>query len=92
MRIANGTHTALVYSLALCGFQGTSTSLIKHSEFLKLINGIFWRDIYPAISNKLKHVAEKTYLEWIHRLHHPYFELGSFFICQDSIQKLSMLI
>lgn len=91
LRIANATHTASVYSMALSGLIGTS-SFVKHADYQKLIDSIFWRDIYPTISSNLKHYASQFFNEWINRLQHPYFELGTYFICQNAIQKLSMLI
>ena len=90
LRIANGTHTSLVYAMALCGLAGTSSSFIDHPEFVQFMDGLFWRDIYPAFDDELKVDAEKTYSEWRKRSQHPHFELGTYFICQNALPKLSM--
>lgn len=86
--IANATHTCLVYVMALSGMSGTS-SCVSNPVFLDLIDGIFWRDIFPTIELNLQKIAESTYNEWVKRLKHPYFEMSTFFICQNAIQKLS---
>ena len=76
----------------MAGFTGTS-SCVKHTIFLQLIDGIFWRDIFPTFDDeKIKIRAEQTYQEWVKRLVHPFFELSTFFICQNATQKLGKSI
>lgn len=85
--IANATHTSMVYSMALSGFSGTS-SCITNPLFLKLVEGIFWQDIYPGFAEDQRADAVLTFNEWKGRLQHPYFEMSSFFVCQNATQKL----
>lgn len=85
--IANATHTSMVYSMALSGFPGTS-SCITNQHFLKLVEGIFWQDIYPGFAEDQRPDAVLTFNEWKGRLQHPHFEMSSFFVCQNATQKL----
>ena len=89
--ISNATHSCMVYSMALCGFSGTS-SCIKNRQFLNLIDGIFQQDILSSFKDTLKESALDTYEEWRTRLQHPFFEMNTFFVCQNATSKLCIRI
>jgi hypothetical protein len=72
----------------LCGFSGTSFC-VKIPAFLHLIDGVFYKDIYPTFEDDMiKSRAKSTYEEWIQRLQHQYLEMNTFFISQNATQKL----
>ena len=78
---------------ALSGFRDITSSFVRFPAFSKLIDKIFWRDIFPTFeSEKIKSRAEQTYKEWATRLEHQYLDMNVYFVSQDATQKLSMLI
>ena len=73
----------------MSGFSGTSFC-VKIPAFLQLIDGIFYKDIYPSFEDDIiKSRAKSTYEEWVQRLQHQYLEMNTFFISQNATQKLS---
>jgi len=87
LMIANATHTCMVYSMAMSGLCGTSGCL-ENRFFFELIDGIFYQDILMAFEEEKRNDVLRTYKEWSERLKHPYFEMSTFFICQNATQKL----
>ncbi|EQC37806.1 hypothetical protein SDRG_04830 [Saprolegnia diclina VS20] len=90
LNIANATHTAMVYCLALSRVANTTSTTEALYTFL---DELFRRDIAPAL---VRHdqipaaLVQSVYDEWIHRLRHPYFGMDTFFVSQNAFTKFEI--
>ena len=93
LRIANGTHTAMVYAMALSKLKNT-TDCIQHPLVLPYLEKLFYFDILPGLTSKgvTKKNAVEVYDDWITRLKHPFFGMDCFFVCQNASTKLSIRV
>mmetsp|Transcript_43577 Transcript_43577/g.100404 ORF Transcript_43577/g.100404 Transcript_43577/m.100404 type:complete len:525 (-) Transcript_43577:92-1666(-) len=93
LRIANGTHTSMVYPMALSGLLRTD-ACIDHPHILPYLEHLFRRDLLHS-ADDLGAPAElfhEVFEEWAGRLQHAHFGLETFFISQNASQKLAMRV
>eukprot|EP00698_Gefionella_okellyi_P013339 TRINITY_DN3644_c0_g1_i4.p1 TRINITY_DN3644_c0_g1~~TRINITY_DN3644_c0_g1_i4.p1 ORF type:complete len:918 (-),score=152.77 TRINITY_DN3644_c0_g1_i4:306-3059(-) len=89
LRIANGTHTASVYVMALSRLNNT-TLYSAQPIVLDFLDELV-RDDISAVASDLRvssRLVSEVYTEWRARLTHPHFGMYTFFVCQNSIIKL----
>lgn len=93
LRIANGTHTSMVYAMALSKLENT-TDCITHPYVLPYLSELFHQDILPGLLSKgiEKERAMEVYDDWMNRLTHPYFGMDCFFVCQNASAKLPIRV
>ncbi|CAM9609810.1 unnamed protein product [Chrysoparadoxa australica] len=92
LRVANGTHTAMVHVMALSGLRDTSMC-IEHPLLLRYLEELFRCDIEPAAMHDLGVLSSEVrqvWDDWFRRLCHPHFGLSTMFITQNAWQKLSI--
>eukprot|EP01051_Picozoa_sp_SAG22_P007268 SAG22_NODE_505_length_9680_cov_10.482831_11_plen_355_part_00 len=94
LRILNGTHTAMVYLMALSRLPMT-TDCIGHQTVLPYLHHLFESDIVAMVTTyagtSINHAAiESVFTEWITRLTHPEFGLSCFWVSQNAGEKLGI--
>ncbi|KAF0694620.1 Aste57867_14516 [Aphanomyces stellatus] len=87
--IANATHTAMVYCLALSRIASTAAT---PSTLFVYLDGLFQRDIAPALLHRGISTAtsQDVYADWIHRLQHEHFGMDTFFVAQNAWAKYNI--
>mmetsp|Transcript_49655 Transcript_49655/g.118249 ORF Transcript_49655/g.118249 Transcript_49655/m.118249 type:complete len:529 (-) Transcript_49655:131-1717(-) len=91
LRVANGTHTAMVYSMAL-GSLWRTDGCMSNPSVLPYLEQLYRQDILQSAEELQAPVElfEAVFQEWMLRLQHPHFSLETFFICQNASQKLAL--
>jgi hypothetical protein len=88
LSVANATHTAMVYLLALqrCKTTGEVLGFPEIRQFLDLL---YSKDIEPSLLLRgiTKEEAQQTYNEWIGRVEHQHFGLDNFWVGQNAMLK-----
>lgn len=89
LRVANGTHTAVAHTLALCKFLKTDClSTKKGTLLMSYLDTLFDSQILEgAMKDFGLDETTATYDNWRSRLCHPHFGLSSFFITQNGAAK-----
>ncbi|OQR91187.1 hypothetical protein ACHHYP_04917 [Achlya hypogyna] len=90
LHVANATHTAMVYYLALSRRSNTTAMDAPLERFL---DELFARDIRPALTGPLgirEALVQQVYDEWLGRLRHPHFGMDTFFVAQNSFAKFQI--
>lgn len=90
LNIANATHTAMVYLMALSRLSNTRDAV--HLPLLQQhIDQLFHLDILPALDTQgiSSDEAMQTYEEWMMRVRHEHFGLDSFWIGQNALLKFN---
>nr|CCA23855.1 conserved hypothetical protein [Albugo laibachii Nc14]CCA24039.1 conserved hypothetical protein [Albugo laibachii Nc14] len=91
LNVANATHTAMVYLMALSRISNTrhATDLSILQEHLQRL---FHLDILPALGTQgvLSDVATQMYEEWMTRVRHKHLGLDTFWVCQNALFKFQV--
>ena len=89
LRIANATHSAMVYAMALAGLKNTTDASDKIFTYL---DNLYKHDILPGLLSLgvSRTDANGVYDDWISRLRHRYFGMSTFFVCQNASVKCSV--
>ncbi|ETV82154.1 hypothetical protein, variant 1 [Aphanomyces astaci] len=87
--IANATHTAMVYALALSRLPTTAAAPPVVFTYL---DGLVQKDLAPGLlTHGLSYgVIQEVYKDWIHRLKHKYFGMDTFFVAQNAWTKYTI--
>lgn len=92
LRIANGTHSAMVYLMAVSRLANTA-ACIGHPHILPYLQHLFDQDIvkmvttYPEVTRQ---EVVSAFDEWIGRITHPAFGLSCFWVSQNANSKLGI--
>ena len=99
LRVCNGTHSPLAAILALNNYPTTamlSSDSKDAGTIMSMLDSYFASSILPSAVTTVPGVTSEsvaeTYSSWRQRLQHPGFGLSSFFICQNSAQKVGVRI
>ncbi|CAK4905500.1 unnamed protein product [Aphanomyces euteiches] len=84
--IANATHTAMVYCLALSKIANTTATPLLVMNYL---DGLYQRDLAPALLSQgiPQDLIDSVYADWSHRLRHQFFGMDTFFVAQNATAK-----
>ncbi|ETW04070.1 hypothetical protein H310_04447 [Aphanomyces invadans] len=87
--IANATHTAMVYALAVSKIPTTTAAPPAMFTYL---DELFRRDLAPGLqAHGLSYgCIHQVYKDWVFRLQHKYFGMDTFFVAQNAWAKYKM--
>ena len=91
LRVANATHTAMVYAMALSRRFTTERCAEAGSPVLSFLCHLFEADVFPALLRELDvtpPIVSAVFSEWVSRLTHAHFGLDALFVCQNATQKI----
>ena len=92
LRVANGLHTAMAYTMALAREFTTDACADASSPILPYLEQLFERDVVHMASELGcgREAVTPVYVEWLARLQHRHFGISTFFVAQNATQKLSL--